>query len=123
VAVETDPEQLGGLALVPVGPRPQVVHGGQAAAVAGHHRADLDVVTVAGRVDVEHHRDAGRLLVHAAEEFEEVAVEVAVLADELGHAAVVVRRHGHGQQPVADLRFEGVAELGDQVVGEGGGVH
>src|SRR6266536_3714847 len=73
VPVEGHAEQLGGLALVPVGARPQVVHARQVPAVARHHRAHLDVMTVAGGVHVQHHADARVLLVDPAQEVEEVA--------------------------------------------------
>src|SRR5919108_2400694 len=58
VPVEHHPEQLRGLALVPVGAGPQVVDGGQPPAVPGHQRPHLQVVMVAGRVDVQDHADA-----------------------------------------------------------------
>src|SRR5215211_6295933 len=85
VALEADPEQLGRLPLVPVGPRPQVADGRQMPAVAGQHRPHLEVVAVAGRVDVQHDPDAGRLLVHAAQEVEEVAGQLRAAAGQLGH--------------------------------------
>src|SRR5919199_813028 len=103
VAVEAHAEQLGGLALVPVGPRPQVVQGRQVPAVARHQRAELDVVPVVGGVDVQHHPDAGGLLVDAAEELEEVAGQLGVGAHQLGRAAPLVGRDRRGQQPVGDL--------------------
>src|SRR6266498_2761691 len=124
VAVEAHAEQLGGLALVPVGSRPQVVQGRQVPAVARHQRAELHVVPVVGGVHVQHHADAGGLLVHAAEEVEEVAGQLGVAPQELGGAAPVVPRHRDGQQPIGDLRVELLGtELGDQVVAEGFGVH
>src|ERR671924_301660 len=90
VPVEDDPEQLGGLPLVPVGAGPEVVDGRQPAAVARQDRPDLQVVMVAGGVDVEDHADAGGLLVDPAEEVEEVAGELGVVAGQLGHPPPVV---------------------------------
>src|SRR5919109_3034794 len=62
VAVEADPEQLGGLALVPVGAGPQVVDAGELPAVPRHQRPHLQVVAVAGGVDVQDDADAVGLL-------------------------------------------------------------
>src|SRR5215218_5058472 len=123
VPVEDDPEQLPGLPLVPVGAGPEVAHGGQPAAVPRHHRPYLQVVVVAGGVDVEDDADAGGLLVHAAEELEEVAGELRVVAGQLGHAPPVPGVHGDGQQPVGDLRLDRVRQLRDQVVAHGLRVH
>src|SRR5919198_5657627 len=89
VAIEEHAEQLGGLALVPVGTRPQVAHGRQVAALPRHHRAHLHVVAVAGRVDVQHHADARLLLVDAAEEVEEVAGDLGVAPYAFGRGAPV----------------------------------
>src|SRR5215211_1486983 len=105
VAVEADPEQLGRLPLVPVGAGPQVADRRQVAAVAGHDRPDLEVVAVAGRVDVEDHPDPGRLLVDSAQEVEEVAGQVGALAGQLGHPPPVVRGDGHGQGAEGDVRL------------------
>src|SRR6266496_1788426 len=124
VAVEAHAEQLGGLALVPVGARPQVVQRRQVPAVARHHRAELDVVPVVGGIHVQHHGDARGLLVHAAEEVEEVAGHLRVAPHELGGPSPLVPRQRHGQQAVGDLRVERLGtELGDQVVAQGFGVH
>src|SRR6266498_4038444 len=124
VAVEDHAEQLGGLTLVPVGARPQVVHGRQVATVARHHAAHLDVMPVAGGIHVQDHPDASRLLVHAAEEVEEVAGEVHVAAHELGHAAPVAAGDRDRQQTERDLGCDRVlSKLRDQVVAQGLGVH
>src|SRR5215216_921261 len=123
MAVEANPEQLGRLPLVPVGPRPQVAEGRQVPAVAGQHRPHLEVVAVAGRVDVEDDADAGRLLVHAAQEVEEVAGQLRAAAGELGHPPPVAGVDGHRQGAVGDLRFNGVPQLRDQAVAQGVGVH
>src|SRR6266540_5196912 len=124
VAVEAHAEQLGGLALVPVGSRPQVVQGRQVPAVARHQRAELHVVPVVGGVHVQHHADAGGLLVHAAEEVEEVAGQLGVAPQELGGAAPVPRRHRDGEQPVGEVVVEPLlTELDDQVVAQGLRVH
>src|SRR6266545_898095 len=124
VAVEADAEQLGGLALVPVGSRPQVVERRQVPAVARDQRPELHVVPVVGGVHVQHHPNAGVLLVHATEEVEEVAGHRRVAPHELGGAAPLVARHRDGQQPVGDLVVElFLTELGDQVVAQGFGIH
>src|SRR5215207_3029526 len=91
VAVEADAEQLGRLPLVPVGAGPQVADGRQVATIAGDHHAQLEVVAVAGRVDVQHHPDAGGLLVDPAQEVEEVAGQVGPASSQLGHPPPVLR--------------------------------
>src|SRR6266540_2617189 len=122
VAVELlGQEQLG---QVGVAVEAQVVQGRQVPAVAWLQRAELHVVPVVGGVHVQHHGDARRLLVHAAEEVEEVAGHLGIAAHELGAAPPLVPRHRDGQQPIGDLRVELLGtELGDQVVAEGFGVH
>src|SRR5574341_68048 len=124
VAVEAHPEQLGRLALMPVGPRPQVVEGGQVPALARHHRAELHMVPMVGGVHVQHHAEARVLLVDAAEEVEEVAGHVRVAPHELGDAAPLVGRHRDGEQAVGDLGLQPVPTgFGQQVVAQGFGVH
>src|SRR5918996_6590096 len=91
VAVEAHPEQLGQLPLLPVRARPQVAEGGQVAVLARHHRPQLEVVAVAGRVEVEDHADPGRLLVHAGQEVEEVAGQLRPPPGQLGPPAPVSR--------------------------------
>jgi hypothetical protein len=123
MAVEADPEQLGRLPLVPVGPRPQITEGGQVPAVAGQHRPHLEVVAVGDGVHVEDHPDAGRLLVHAAQEVKEVAGQLRAAPGQLGHPPPVAWVDGYRQGPVGDLGLDGVPQLRDQVVAQGVGVH
>jgi hypothetical protein len=74
------------------------------------------VVAVGDGVHVEHHPDALGLLVDPAEEVEEVAVELGVVADQLGRPPPVALGDRRRQQPVGDLRRDRVTQLRDQVV-------
>ena len=72
---------------------------------------------------MEHHPDAVGLLVHTAQEVEEVAGQVGVATGQLGHPAPVAGVDRHGQGAVGDVRFDGVPQLRDQVVAQGVGIH
>jgi hypothetical protein len=123
MAVEADPEQLGRLPLVPVGPGPQVAERGQVAAVARHHRPDLEVMAVGDGVHVQDDPDALGLLVDPAQEVEEVAGQVGSPPGQLGHPPPVPWGHGDRQGAVDHLRLDGIPELRGQVVAQGVGVH